>query len=513
MIGFSVLAMVIAGPSRHVAAQPAEPASEPTAPASESAGPASEPTGPASESPEPPPPGEPVLHAASVAGAPLPGAPEVSGVSEPADRGVAPTLRWIPRVVLFVPRWAFVLASQPVRGGAWVYERFEIRDRAKRVFFNDAETFGLYPVAFQESGFGLNIGGRMIMRDVFGAGEGLKARVGYGGRFRQLYAVSLSTGERLGRVTLDLDAEFDIRGKDRFFGIGNQNLSASEDLPANPMIDALGDDTAVATRFRQDVAQVNLGTELDVVGGVSIKASTGWIRRSFDRPGDLASNVAGVDIGEVYDLDSLVGFGEGLSAAYAELELAYDSRRAANRFVARDVHSTGWLLAGYAGVTQGVGDDPSNYTRYGVDLQRYFDLFRGTRVVALRFFAEGVSGDVDKVPFVDLPRLGGGQLLRGHDSDRFRDRAMTLLSAEYEWDLNNRTYSFLFVDAGRVWRSFRDIDADGLRDTRVGFGGGIQLLSMKSFLARLELSTSIDGGFFFNFGFDPAYDRLSRRRK
>ena len=488
MLGFWVVAMVTVWSSRDLVAQPAGPVtgSSPVA------------DGPAPE---------------ATTGAPLPGSREVSGVVQAEARGMAPALRWVPRVLLFVPRWAFYLASQPVRGAAWAYERFDIRLRAREVFFNDAETFGVYPTAFREAGFGLHVGGRMIVRDVFGAGEGLKARVGYGGRFRQLYALSLSTGERFGRLEFDLDAEFDIRDKDRFYGIGNRDRVDPADLGgAPPLIDALADDTAVATRFRQDVGQINLGTGFEVRGGFSVNALAGVLWRSFGQPGD-AAGLSDDAVGNVYDLDSLVGFDGGLSAVQGELEVAYDSRRPASRYIARSVHSTGWRLAGYAGLTRGFGGDESSYTRYGVDLQRYIDLYHGTRILALRFFAEGVSGSLENIPFVDLPRLGGAQLLRGYDSDRFRDRAMTVFTAEYEWDLSSRVYSFFFVDVGRVWRSFRAIDGAGLQDSRVGFGGGLQILSMKSFLARLSLSTSIDGGLFVNFSFDPAYDRLSRRRK
>ena len=38
--------------------------------------------------------------------------------------------------------------------------------------------------------------------------------------------------------------------------------------------------------------------------------------------------------------------------------------------------AAGWLLSGYAGWQEGIGDDPSSFARYGADLQRFIDLYR-----------------------------------------------------------------------------------------------------------------------------------------
>lgn len=429
----------------------------------------------------------------------------IDGVRVAPPPPAAERARWVPRVILFVPRWTVWAIAQPFRGLAWVYERHQVRERLTRFFFNDTETLGIYPVALFETGFGLNIGGRVVVRDLFDAGEGLKLRASYGGRFTQLYSARLTTGERLGRVELTLEGEYDLRNQDRFFGIGNGDVV--EPGAVMTPIDPRADSTAIATRFRQRVGTLRLGTSTRVVGAVHIKVSTGLIGRSFEPTMDLDDDASLTD---AYAADGLVGYGTGLSATYSELELSYDTRRPSRWYLSRAVASTGWRLGGYAGYTLGFGDDESGFVRYGADLQRYLDLYGGNRVLALRVFVEGVTAGRDEVPFVELPRLGGSVLLRGYDQDRFRDRVAGLATAEYQWELYDAMSAFGFVDVGRVWRSLGAATVD---HARVGFGGGIELHSAASFQARLFLASSIDGGFFFNLGLDPVFDARSRLRK
>ena len=61
----------------------------------------------------------------------------------------------------------------------------------------------------------------LSMRDLFDEEEELKLRASYGGRFTQLYSASASSGDRISAAELQLDAELELRPKDKFFGIGN----------------------------------------------------------------------------------------------------------------------------------------------------------------------------------------------------------------------------------------------------------------------------------------------------
>jgi outer membrane protein assembly factor BamA len=121
---------------------------------------------------------------------------------------------------------------------------------------------------------------------------------------------------------------------------------------------------------------------------------------------------------------------------------------------------------------------------------------------------EGVIGDLDQdVPFVDLPRLGGPILLRGYDQDRFRDRVLAMGSAEYQFDIGYMLTGFLFVDAGRVYPKLDELE---FKDMRVGYGGGIQLQTPGTFIGRVTVASSIDGGVLLNLSLDPVYDPKAR---
>ncbi|MEM9491046.1 MAG: BamA/TamA family outer membrane protein, partial [Myxococcota bacterium] len=471
------------GPEPSAAADGSEPAAgaEPAAPAEE--------TLPRPETPD-----------AEFDAAPLP--TEAGGVAVPRDRS---NQRWraVPRTILYPFRGLWYVAWGVPRLGMWAYNRYQLEDRFRQIFFNDTETVGVYPVAFVEAGFGLNAGARIIVRDIFAEDFRFRVRASYGGRFRQYYGVKLESGELFGdRLELELLGEYQIFPKSRFAGIGNGDLQ--DYMAGAPLIDALNDETAIATRFRHDDYRVELATLAHINDELSLRLSGSYKNREFDAEADPVDDEQLV---AVYDTDSLLGFEDGLSNFYAELELIYDSRRVTEFYLPPDAPSTGWRVSAFAGYQTGFGDDPSGHGRWGLDAQRYFDLYRGDRVLVLRAYIEGVTADVDEIPFVDLPRLGGPLFLRGYDRDRFRDRYVTLGTIEYNYPIERNVGGYLFVDAGRVWRELDDIDGD---DWRVGFGVGMQAHTTESFLTRVFLASSIDGGLIFNLSFDPVFDARSR---
>lgn len=436
-----------------------------------------------------------------VAEAPAPR--DASGIAvppEPAGGG----WRWTRRAIYLLPRWGYQVLLAPARGGAYAYERYELRRKFKQIFFNEAGTVGLFPLVFIESGFGFSAGVRFIHRDLAGHDERLKLDAKYGGRFRQSYEASLSSGALLGpRVGLELELEYQLSPQAKFYGIGNGD--ALDEPPSMP-IDPLAEDTAFETRYRYDDFRTQLGVALRAWRPFIVRASGALRRQTFGATDDDTGLDRPIDA--FYDPAGLVGFREGLLYAYGELELGVDTRRVIDRWLSVATPSTGWKVVGFAGYAGGFGDDPSSYARYGGDVQRYVDLYRGDRVLMLRAVLEAVTGDLGQVPFTDLPSLGGPLLLRGYQRDRFRDRITTLVSAEYTYPVVQMLAGYLFVDAGRPWRSYGEL---GLSDWRVGFGGGMQFQTKDSFLGRVSLSSSIDGGLLFNFSFSPVSDAKARQ--
>jgi len=432
----------------------------------------------------------------------LPPSDQASGVQAGAI-GASEQWRWGPRVLLYPLRglWWAVLAVP--RAGMWAFDRYQLKERFRSVFFNDAGTFGVFPVAFFETGFGLNAGARLLWNDLFGHAEKLRVRASYGGRFRQLYAARVRSGQLLGdRAEVELFGEYQIFPRSRFFGIGADDL---EDSPSDgSLIDPLTDGRAVDTRYRHDDVRFGLATIAHVSQYVDIRVTASYTSRRFDDEADADDSE---QIVNTYDTSRLIGFQDGLSNIYAELELVYDSRRVNRFYLSPAAPSTGAKLSAFVGRREGFGKDPSAFFRWGIDAQRYFDLHGGDRVLVVRGYAEGVTGGIEEVSFVDLPRLGGPTLLRGYPRDRFRDRSVTLATIEYNYPAERNFGGYVFADAGRVWRDLRDFDFDGFR---LGFGGGIQAHTTNGFLARFFVASSIDGGLFVNLSFDPVFDTRAR---
>ena len=153
-------------------------------------------------------------------------------------------------------------------------------------------------------------------------------------------------------------------------------------------IDPLTDDASVASRFRQDVTRFVLRSQIELFSHVSLYPSAAVAYRDFDEveiPGN-DSNIA-----ENYDLARLPGFLPGSSNVYGELELRYDSRDRASEYESKAVDATGWLISGFVGWQEGFSDDPSSFMRYGLDLQRFVDLFGGNRILALRVLIDAAA--------------------------------------------------------------------------------------------------------------------------
>src|SRR5690242_15502463 len=82
-------------------------------------------------------------------------------------------LLWVPRVLLLPVRLVYEIPGQTLRGATWLIERYRVRDVYQQIFFNEDGTFGIFPSAFFETGFGLNVGAHLIYRNIFGHGEAL----------------------------------------------------------------------------------------------------------------------------------------------------------------------------------------------------------------------------------------------------------------------------------------------------------------------------------------------------
>ncbi len=458
--------------------------------------------------PPPPPPPDPAASPAelaapiqdtakSVRGQPRPGTE--SGRLDQVDPGDG-TGRLIGRGLLWVPRLPFELALLPVRGIVYLGERYHAVSTVTEIFTTDDRHLALYPTALFETGFGFNVGIRGYVKNVLGHGEKLKARAAFGGEYLWTAQLGLDTGRLLpGPVTASVDALYAQRDRERFFGYGNTDATAAAVLPLDP----LGPDAGVASRYRIKVRRASARVAVQLHAEVRLTATSSLQDKNFE--GD-SPNLTDPDLRDAYQLDRLPGSMTGTRFSYNELELGWDTRRQADPWDAAGMRSTGGLALAYAGHQHALDGGP-DFFRIGVDLQRYIRLTERPRALQFRLWAEAVTGERDEVPFTELPRIGGADLMRGYEFDRFRDRVATVAQASYTWAAATWLAPVLFVDVGRVHSG---LDALSFDHPRVGFGAALEVYNRRGLLVRAQVASSLDGGVFAFIALNPPYDAVAR---
>lgn len=438
--------------------------------------------------------------AADVQDAPLPG--NESGQITALDRGDS-AFRVAARGVLFVPKLAAAAVLSPVRGAFWADDRYRLEDLYYRVFYNDDRTIGLFPTASYTSGFGLAAGAGFIDKELFGEHEklALDATTGAvtGDTYRASVAGSFRTGQRISPwFELGLDANFDRHPADPFYGIGNGDVTQPTGAPVNPQTD----DRAVETYHRYQEARVAVVGDVRVIDGLHVLGTGALTDLRF---GPSTTNMS---IDTVYAAPDLIGFATGVRHAYGELELRWDTRRRTTPWEPRDVHATGLLASAIAGRLHRL-DGGTDFWRYGIEVQQYWRIASGPRLLGVRFHGSGVTGGRDEVPFTELPMLGGSSYLRGYPFERFRDRVAAFGSVQYQWDLSHLVDAYLFTDVGRVFPALDQLTARGMR---VGYGVGLELHGNHGFVVEGSLASSIDGGMVVSVSFNPVLDDKERWR-
>lgn len=395
--------------------------------------------------------------------------------------------RKLGRAALWVPRVPVLLTIRAIRGVFYLQDKLNVEEIAEE-FQTPDKKIAFFPSAFAETGFGLNVGMRASLTDVFSK-EQISGRVGIGGRHR--FIADLGVARRFGPVDLSVFGRREARDNDLFFGYGNTDVTTPE-MPLDPLTADVGAQAQFRSRLLRGVASASV----KLPQHFTLAVTSAVVQRQFDGTGGATS------IDALFDVSALPGFLNNTSYLHSELTVAWDTRRRASRWDGHGIRSAGGLVLGFADYQHGLHEEP-DFIRYGVDLQRIVRLARGPRLLELRLYGEAVTGRRDEVPFTELPRLGGSNLLRGYVAGRFRDRLAAVGQVRYLWPALSWLAPSIFVDAGRVWASYDELS---LRGMRVGFGGGIEVYGRGGLALRAELASSIDGGFFGVLMFEPASD-------
>jgi outer membrane protein assembly factor BamA len=195
----------------------------------------------------------------------------------------------------------------------------------------------------------------------------------------------------------------------------------------------------------------------------------------------------------------------GLSSLYPSTETRFDEGSAPGL-----TQQPGYLHADVAvdADTRNVPGYPSRGGRYRLSMAAFHDQdlaqfsFRrvdaeaaqylpiGRSVLSLRGWL-GVSqtGAGQDVPFYMLPTLGGSRTLRGYSTDRFRDRDVLMVNAEYRFPLLRRLDAAAFYDAGGVAPRAGELTRNIVAD----YGVGLRVHSATHVLARLDVARGREG--------------------
>lgn len=457
-----------------------------------------QPTRPPPEEP-PPVPQAPETTSKDASGAPLPGQESGRTDAEPGDT----TGTKVARAAWFVPKWLFAILMAPVDGALYLEGKYQLEDLYYRTFYYRERTISIIPTADYATGYGLSIGAQFMDTNTAGEHERLVLRATTGFHYRIGLFASMDTGDRLGPLRIEASGNFDRRPAEPFYGIGNEGHI--QPFQEGQMIDALTNQTAVETFFRYEEARGNLLADIRLLPRLHLAATGSLTELRY-----TAGNHKFPSINDVYEPNSLVGFDQTTKHLYGEAALIWDDRTSDSLWEPSNVHGRGTLAVAYAGLVNQFGDgNDTDFWHYGADLQHYFRIGFGPRVIVARFHGEAVSGPLDIIPITELPILGGPTFLRGYTYARFRDRIAMSASLQYMWSLSAQTHAYLFTDVGRVYGSWDDFT---LNDLKAGFGVGLEIYIAPTFLTDLSVGSSIDGGVALQAEFTPILDQRTRWR-
>lgn len=383
---------------------------------------------------------------------------------------------FLPRLLLLPPRLALSLVTWPLRKGLVLVERYHVVEHIEDLLYNDARTAGVLPAITGFPGVGTSFGVNVFHDDLLGHGESLSVSAAYGGLYQQAYRVKLEADHVLdGRLWFEGEASYEAKPNLYFRGIGDP-ASADAGVGLDPYA------AAVETRFSEQryLTRFRMGTRHGRPGqllepGISVI----YNHRRFDegerlRAGDL-------DLTRVYDEARIPGFLEGADILEITADLVLDYRNEPAR------PSSGFLVEAFAGGVPRQGK--WRYFHWGVEASGYLELWAKERVLVLRGVLEAVEGDRERIPFTELPRLGGPRRLRGYRLNSFRDEKAVLGTVEYRWHVHQYVTASLFVDVGQVRDGYLELFSVGEGSGwRAGYGGGLRIGSRRTTLVNIDIA-------------------------
>lgn len=396
----------------------------------------------------------------------------VRGVQTP-PKDAADYLLAVPSIALKMPFWVLEGVSS---GPIVLAEETTLPFTIQRLFaFN--VPWGIYPVFGYKSRSGLTVGAAYHARDFARTRLPVELKATYSTNTYRFIAARIGGRQMFNSVYgVTLDAGWRADTRERFYGIGAN--SSVDDRSNYGFRGAFGGLTGYRTLGHNG----NISLALT---GRHVEPEDGRLQTIIHDRDSIAARLPGQD---------LYGLFEPLTLYEAAGMVAFDWRKRPSSPLGG---GTAGLRVVYA-FGEGTGDTSVGYWRVRGEASHYIELF-SARVIGVRAVAEHVEPDEGtRVPFYDLPKLGGSQLLRGYKTGRFRDASLIAFSAEYRWPLWRRLDALLFTDHGRV---FRDITEDfEFSNFQSSYGGGLRFWNANGHLSILAAKGTEEWSFYINFG-------------
>ena len=144
-----------------------------------------------------------------------------------------------------------------------------------------------------------------------------------------------------------------------------------------------------------------------------------------------------------------------------------------------------------------------SFTRIDTELEQHVSFWRRQRLLTVRAIANATIADPGHdVPFYLQPTLGGSRVLRGFVSDRFRDRNVVAVQAEYAWDVLPFLSAVAFLEGGTSAARWADLDT---RLIRKDYGLGFRFGSARTVAFRTDVALGSGEGTRFTMRFHHAF--------
>jgi hypothetical protein len=135
--------------------------------------------------------------------------------------------------------------------------------------------------------------------------------------------------------------------------------------------------------------------------------------------------------------------------------------------------------------------DTGGFSRASIDVRRFQPLGSPRHILAVRGLAvAAIAEEETAVPFYLEPGLGGRNLLRSYEWQRFSGNRMLAAQAEYRFGVLRWLELAGFLDVGKAWEGFPSLSSDG-RVSSYGFGARLKTSEAVAF--RLDLAFGAEG--------------------